>query len=202
MATLTMSALLASSSLASNWGVTDFTNECDTTVKSQCGSNQGFQIFDVSNVQDPDGFIKPAIRWEAIYEFQPIADVSFVEGTYSNADQRIWSVDINNGWWAWTICPVYATKGKLGTRRAWCNPQVVYLNNGPVYGFPENYNSATEAKSITCHEMGHGFGLRHATSTNGGANWNLSCMVPNQRTRIHLTDDHDAPALTAYYPNS
>jgi hypothetical protein len=186
----------------SNWGVTDHTHECDGTVFSQCNARSGIAYVFFAVVTDPDGFIKPATRWEMTNEFTPIPDIVAFETTdLFAATVRIYTSDNNNGYWSWTTCAGGAAKGNQGTRYAWCDPQVLYFNNGVNYGFPTKFNSESQARAIACHELGHTYGLRHATSaSDGGSNWSASCMKKSQSVNIHLTNGHDEPALTALYP--
>lgn len=183
---------------ASNWGVLDLAHNCDGTVDSQCNTKSPIAYVYFAIISDPDGFILPQAR-AAMTEYTNAPELVMFETTsLSNDTVRFYTTDTNNGYWGWTYCPTDAQK-KINGRRSWCTPQVLKLNNGPNYGFPGNFNSASEARTIACHELGHTYGLRHATAANGGEYWNSSCMVADQRTRQRPTD-HDLGVLAALYP--
>lgn len=97
----------------------------------------------------------------------------------------------NTEFFAWGICPSYASKGNAGPNKTWCMPQIIYYNDG---AYPGRYNDTPHRKALFCHELGHTMGLRHKTSSSS-----TSCMVTDPETRIHLTA-HDEDMLSSNYP--
>jgi hypothetical protein len=98
-----------------------------------------------------------------------------------------------NGARASTTCAQGSAKGNVGTFRMWCDPQLIFYNNGT---YPADWNDPAEIDHHVCHEIGHSFGLRHYSTSasclyNGSLNFSLGTN----------TTDHDIGCIVTGYVN-
>lgn len=181
--------------LAGNWGALDANHRCTANDEfSQCTTQDYFlkvmtEFLDTSNLR-----AAAADRLENT--FDPIAGIR-AETSTSFADDDVQMFDGNynlNGTRAYGTCSAGATKGGVGIRM-WCAPQYVYMNNGQ---YPTDFDSVNERLNIMCHEIGHTFGLRHATSLNHD-DPSKTCMKIGPPFSYTILHAHDSQHLVVEY---
>ena len=157
---------------------------CDDTSASQCVANNGTHTIDDIGL---------SAAWntavdDAIDQYDDDPSVS-VAWSASSALDDVWAYSADQGinnMWAWTACHngPSVTFGGTDPNR-WCRPQVIRFNDSYT-------QTASQKKSIACHEMGHTLGLRHSNEAGG------SCMIKNQRTILEYSA-HDSIKLDQQY---
>lgn len=185
--------------MASNWGGPN----CNTDpVTSMCvGENTSHSVFIESSV---DAELREEIVW-SVANYTALSDISMFVSTSTGSDVKVRAVDygITRNWSASTACE-YAGSPTIyggsespppGTR--WCKAQVFRYN---LYWRADRYPSDNNERAITCQELGHTIGLRHATSANyyPDTTWVDSCMKVDNLTKI-TTTAHDRIPVDARY---
>lgn len=100
--------------------------------------------------------------------------IAFRTYDFAYGEGRIY--ESNDGpvsWRGYTTCEGGSTKGESGWNM-WCEPQLMFLNS--YYEQSEWNNSGVIRKWLSCHELGHFFGLQHANANRHPQYWDESCM--------------------------
>jgi hypothetical protein len=173
---------------------------CDTIPEtSQCvGENASHSVFIESSV---DAGLRDEIVW-SVANYTAVLDISMFISTSSSSDVKVRAVDYGmNGWWASTACEFAGSPTVYGGSETplpgtrWCKAQVFRYN---LFYRASKYPTDNNERSITCQELGHTIGLRHATSGTGDPDWANSCMKVNNQTKI-TTTTHDRSHINARY---
>jgi hypothetical protein len=164
---LLLQPLATAGTVANNWGITDGAHRCteDPDRLSQCTAPDAndhrlmVTFIDTTLIKNEvldtaydDYDYKSSQINVAIVATAGAEDVRMFDGQYGTL----------NGARAWTTCAQGAATGNNGTFRMWCDPQLIFFNNGT---YPLDWNSDAERRHHTCQEVGHTFGLRHRNST-------------------------------------
>ena len=160
----------AGTAMATNWGgPRDSSVHCDTIpLTSQCvGENTSHSIYIESSV---DAELSEEIVW-SVANYTAVSDISMFISTSSSSDVKVRAVDYGmNGWWASTACEFAGSPTIYGGSETplpgtrWCKAQVFRYN---LFYRASKYPTDNNERSITCQELGHTIGLRHATSGTG-----------------------------------
>ncbi len=196
-----MAIAFASPAAGTNFGgPRDSGVHCDTDpVTSQCvAENASHTVYIEASV---DSQLVAQLQWSTA-NYTAVTDVSMVISTSSSSDVKVRAVNYGaNGWWASTSCEFAGSPTVYGGSETplpgtrWCKAQVLRYN---LYYRATKYPSDNNARSVTCQELGHTIGLRHATSGTGDPFWADSCMKVNNQTKI-TTTDHDRSHVDARY---
>lgn len=171
-------------------GPRDAGKDCNTDpVASQCvADTASHTVFIESSV---DQGLRDEIVW-SVANYTAVTHVTMSITTGSNPDVTVCALNygLNTPWWASTACDYTAVYGGSstplpGTR--WCKAQVFRYN---LAWRASKYPTDNNERSITCQELGHTIGLRHATSGTSDPDWANSCMKELNQTKI-TTTTHD-----------
>ena len=147
--------------VASNYGIEIESEACSSTIRSECGANN--YLHNVWVATPFSSSLLASLDASITDDLDATRDIVARRVT-SETDNDVRAFDNDYGdtsWAAYTTCPVWATFGGTGEGR-WCRPQLLYFNNGPSWAY--RYDSVGERGHLTCHELGHTMGLRHARS--------------------------------------
>lgn len=138
-----------------------------------------------------DAELVEEIQW-SVANYTAVTDVSMTISTSSSSDVKVRAVDYGaNSWWASLACEFAGSPTVYGGSETplpgtrWCKAQVFRYN---LFYRASKYPTDNNERSITCQELGHTIGLRHATS----------CMKTNNQTKI-TTTAHDRSHVNARY---
>ncbi|CAN5722843.1 hypothetical protein BH18CHL1_BH18CHL1_01980 [soil metagenome] len=156
----------------SNWGALDSYHLCtEMDVQSQCTANNGIHVVWLESQLMTQ--LRTATLNTMEEDYEPISGISAEETTDSeNTDVRVFDSNFGTSAYAgYTTCASDATYGGSGISQ-WCRPHILYYN---LYFENTYFQDAPYRRWIACHEMGHTFGLWHATANNH-SNPGNSCM--------------------------
>ena len=155
---------------------------CDETTASQCIANNGTHYF--RNSGQLSAAWQTAIGYSiGIYNNDPSISVA-----WHAADPDVWAFSFAyglNNLWGWNTCMDDALYGGSDPNK-WCRPSEIDMNDSYA-------QTASQKRSIACHEVGHSLGLRHKNAAEP-----TTCMVANART-VQAFSSHDSSELAIQY---
>jgi len=197
-----LTVLIAAGVAATNWGgPRDSGKHCnEDPVVSQCLNDPASSNISVIIEGSIDSQIGANLRWSML-NYTQVTDVNIFETDVGEPTPRakVRAAYYTGTWWSAGACEysglptIYG--GSEASHTRWCRPQVIRYNlNFRDSKFPGD----TAQRDVSCHELGHVLGLRHATSSTGDASWSNSCMVNASQTKT-TTTTHDRSHVNAYY---
>ena len=194
---------------ADNWGagaIQGSSHRCTEypDYESECTANNLTHIVYISSSVPPplDAALENSL--EGDYD-DPLSEVvaSVTSDPGASADVSIYYALLPSSWpSAFTTCSTSATYGAQGYNR-WCRPQWLYYDSAEYY---DCWSVWPCRGWLSCHELGHTFGLQHANSQNH-PNPSNTCMsysgavVLRQHDRNHLINCYPHPSGSARPPD-
>ena len=192
---------LAPDVAATNWGgPRDSGKHCnEDPVISQCLNDPASRNISVI-VETSDAQLGANLRWSMRNYTQVTVLFVFEPDPGETAPRaKVRAAYYTGVWWSSTACEFAGSPtiygGSESNHSRWCRPQVIRYN---LNYKASKYPGDTAQRDISCHELGHVLGLRHANSTTGDPNWASSCMVLNSTTHT-TTTSHDRSHVNSYY---